>query len=399
MSDQVENVEKSAEEMLADVVKSTVAEATEGFVKTDAVPSVEGFIKSEEVSEIVKAALEPVQAELEAVKTANEELEAVVKAAPAIVTKEAPVSDIKFDGADFDLSGRGSQVVAKAAIDFSKEFNKAELGTGSSAVVEGSTVASQRLYHQMQQRNPFRAVSTVMPTSGGSVNLPQVTSVTAAVENTLVAGALTDGGGISTVAVIPQNWVSRNIFSDQHAEDLPGLDNMVASFMAQAIARAEAADMVSQLDAGTVTEVNTGAASDLPDGIDEWADLQASLDSAYKPGAMWMMSRQAYAHLRSTTQGAQAQGGDLLFDAGLGVMSFLGSPIMINDHLDAGNAAGHNPVYYGDFAAGTIIVSRKEMNISRHEDTFPGGLYYYGNMRSRGVLWDANALVRFNVAA
>ena len=32
------------------------------------------------------------------------------------------------------------------------------------------------------------------------------------------------------------------------------------------------------------------------------------------------------------------------------------------------------------------------MSISRHEDTIPGGVYYYGNMRSRGVVWDGQAI-------
>ena len=122
----------------------------------------------------------------------------------------------------------------------------------------------------------------------------------------------------------------------------------------------------------------------------------AALDSAYLDGAMWSMSRQAYAHLRSTSQ---ASGAELLFDAGLGKMTFLGYPILVNDHLDAGTTAGDNPVYFGDHSAGLIIVNRREMNISRHEDTIPGGMYYYGNMRTRGLVWDANALVRFNVAA
>ena len=56
-------------------------------------------------------------------------------------------------------------------------------------------------------------------------------------------------------------------------------------------------------------------------------------------------------------------------------------------------------MYLGDFRAGTVIVSRKEMSISRHEDTIPGALYYYGNLRSRGVVWDPNAISRFNVGA
>ena len=108
--------------------------------------------------------------------------------------------------------------------------------------------------------------------------------------------------------------------------------------------------MVTQMDANSaVGEVNTGVATALPARIDEWADLMAALDSAYLDNAMWSMSRQAYATLRST---AQSSGAELLFDAGLGKMTFLGYPILINDHLDAGNAAGQNPVYFGDHMQG-----------------------------------------------
>ena len=250
------------------------------------------------------------------------------------------------------------------------------------------------------RRNPFRGVATIMPTGATAVNLPQLTSIAAAAEanipNTINVGT-GHPGDIASVQVVPQNWTSRTFFSDQSVEDLPGLDAMVASFMGQAIARAEAADMVSQMDGNTaVGEVNTGQATALPTRIDEWADLMASLDSAYLDGAMWSMSRQAYATLRST---AQSSGAELLFDAGIGKMTFLGYPILINDHLDAGSTAGDNPVYFGDHMSGLIIVNRREMNISRHEDTVPGGMYYYGNMRTRGLVWDANALVRFNVAA
>ena len=242
-------------------------------------------------------------------------------------------------------------------------------------------------------------VSTIMPTSAGSVNLPQVTQITAAVENTLATlpalGANTSGG-IDSANVIPQNWVSRSQFTNQSVEDHPGLDQMVASFIAQAVARAEAADQVTQLNGATITEVNTGNATALPGSIDAWTELMASLDSAYRESAKWVMSRAAYANLRSLTAGTS---GDFAFDPVLGKQTFLGYEIVINDHFDDGDAAGDNAVYFGDWAAGTIIVSRKELQISRHEDTVPGAMYYYGNMRSRGVVWDSNALVRFNTAA
>lgn len=396
-----EEIKKSAEEVLADVVKSEVAsvdakiEDVKKSIDAIEIPSTEGFAKEEAIAEINE--------KLEAAVAKNEELEAIIKAAPAISEEKSEMENegkIIFNKGFVHKFNSNDEVIEKATgAHFEADFTKAFPGTGSTAQVTGSRTDMQRLYHQMQQRNPFRMISTIMPTSAGSVNLPEVTSISAAVENTVPNNAPTGtpGGNVASVNVLPQNWVSRNQFSDQAVEDLPGLDSMIASFMAQAIARAEAADMVSQLDGNAgVAEVNTGVAANLPTSIGPWTDLMAALDSAYRDSAMWVMSRNAYAHLRQTTQGGT--GSDLLFDPATGKPTFLGYPILINDHLDDGTTAGDNAVYFGDFAAGTVIVSRKSMNISRHEDTVPGAMYYYGNMRSRGVVWDANAIVRFNTA-
>ena len=154
--------------------------------------------------------------------------------------------------------------------------------------------------------------------------------------------------------------------------------------MDQQVAVAEAADMISQLDGATVAEVPTGVAAGLPTAIGPWADLVASLSSAYKPGARFVMSREALRSLRALPQAGT--GSDLVIDPSTGMFRLWGYEIVINDHMDAGGAAGQNPVYFGDFSMGTTIISRKEMSISRHEDTIPGAMYYYGNLRSRGCL-------------
>ena len=236
-----------------------------------------------------------------------------------------------------------------------------------------------------------------MPVTVGK--LTAVAGITAQNESSIPSSINTGtghGGNLANATVIPQNWTSRTAFSDQSVADLPSLDMMVGAFMGQQIAVAEAVDMVTQLDGATVGEVNTGVAAGLPSSIDAWADLVADLSSAYKPNAKFFMSREAMASLRSLTQSG---GGDLVIDPGTGMFRLWGYEIVINDHMDPGAVAGQNPVYFGDFSMGTLIVSRKEMSISRHEDTIPGAMYYYGNLRSRGVVWDANALRRFNVAA
>ena len=372
---------------IADVVKGAVEakadtaalEAVKSAVEAMEIPSIEGLAKSEE--------LEAAKAESAELKTKFEELEAVVKAAPAIVKSEEKSMDdmLKFDNYE--------GITGKASINFEKAFT----GTGTTAQVTGAPTDMMRLYHQMQQRNPMRGVSTMMPISAGSVELPQVTAITAASEATLTTLPANPGGNLASVNVRPQNWVSRSQYTDQSIEDLPGLDQMVASFMAQAIARAEAADMVAQLNAATISEVNTGVATGNPTSINAYADLVAGLDSAYKDGGKFVMSRRAASDLRKIN--TSSTGGDLVIDPSSGMLQLWGYDVVINDHFNDGTTAGDNSVYFGDFQAGTVIVSRKELNLSRHEDTVPGAMYYYGNMRSRGVVWDANALVRFNTAA
>ena len=384
---------KSAEEQLADVVKSTVAEATEGLEALKAtvdafeIPSVEGFVKEETVAEL--------REELKAEREAREELKAVVDNAPAIIKGDKPVEDrfFKWDG-ELTLTGRGDSSFNKTTVDMTKAFD-------STTNVTGAPTASQQVYYRMQQMNPFRGLSTMYPTNSTAVNLPQVTGITAQAEANVPSSIDTSaghGGGLSNAAVIPQNWVSRTAFSDSSVDDLPSLDMMIGAFMGQQLGIAEATDMITQLDGNTnVAEINTGQGTALPDAIGPWADLVASLSSAYKPNARFVMSREAMRSLRALLQGGT--GSDLVIDPSTGDFRLWGYPIVINDHMDAGSVAGQNPVYFGDFSMGTTIISRREMNISRHEETIPGAMYYYGNLRSRGVVWDAAALRRFNVAA
>ena len=288
-----------SEELKIDDVVDAVKTATEGFAKAEAlaekadkadIPSVDGFLKAEDLDELKSAN--------EELKSKVEEMSATIAAAPA-VNKGVEMDDgfFKWDG-ELSLDGRGG-VHNKTSID----LTKADTNTTN---ITGAPTASQRVFFGMLQMNPFRGYSTIMPTSATAVNLPQVSNITAqaetAVPDSINLGTVPPhGGALSSAPVIPQNWVSRTAFTDQAVADLPSLDMMVGAFQAQQIAVAEAVDMVAQLDGNSsVTEVNTGAAAGLPADIGPWTDLMASLSSAYLPGAMWWMSRQAYAHLRST---------------------------------------------------------------------------------------------------
>ena len=381
----MENIEtKSAEEQLVDVIKSEVATVADLKADKDAVdalksaldeikvPSVEGFVKSE--------ALDALEVKFAEEKSAREELEALVKSAPAII-KGDTMTDIQFTyekGGDIDLSS-----------EFVKSYDV-------QANVAGAPTGAAAVYHAMVQMNPWRGVSTVMPSNATAVNLPQVSDITAAAENTVPASP-TYNGDVASATVVAQNWVSRARFSDASIADLPNLGQMVGSMIAQQIARREAIDMAGQLAAASFATVNTGVAAALPTSIAPYADMMASLSSAYKPNAKWMMSREGLAHLRGL--GQNGSGSDLVINPSNGNFMLWGYEIVVNDYVAPGTTAGQHSAYFGDFRQGTFIMSRKELSISRHPDTLPGADTFYGNMRSRGTAWDESALVVLNTAA
>ena len=389
----VDQLKSAVDEKVSTKAEAADLEAVKSAVEAMEIPSVEGFVKSEEVAELKEA--------LAAQKAAHEELEATFKAAPAI-TKGA-------ESMDYGIKWEGTESKQNAVIDLEPMMNDSMLKGFTKAYnnttdVPNAPTGAAMVYWEGVQANPYRAVSTNMPLATGTLYLPSVTGITAQHEASIPSSIDTSSGHGGSLAserqLTLQNWTSRTAFSDASARDLgpQGLDMVIGQFQGNRIGQAEAIDMVSNMDGNSdITEVNTGVAAGLPTSIDAWADLVAALSSFYKPSASFSMSREAYANLRSLT--SASTGGALVYDAGLASVTLFGFPIIINDHLDAGNAASQNPVYFGDHRQGLIIGTEKEMTLSRHMDTIPGARYYYANMRSRGTVWNPDALVRFNVAA
>ena len=378
----VEQVKTAVDERVATKAEAADLAAVKSAVEAIEVPSVEGFVKSEVVAELREA--------LTAEKSAREALEATFKAAPAITKGAVEMhKGFKWDNTE--------GYNAKADVDL-RDFLKA---VNSTTDTINAPVSAAMTYWQAIQTNPLRGVATSMPVSTATLFLPSINGITAAHEASIPSSIDTSSGHGGALGaenqLILQNWTSRTAFSEASVSDLPDLDSMVAANMGNRIASAEAIDMVSQINAATVTEVNTGQAAALPDVIDPWAELVSSLSSAYKPNARFVMSREALESLRTLSQGGT--GSPLVIDPSTGNFRLWNYEIIINDHFDAGDTAGDNPVYFGDFSMGMIIATKKEMTISRHEDTIPGAVYYYGNMRSRGTVWNPAAIRRFTVAA
>ena len=399
----VEEVKNTPEENLLEEVKSKVAEGVADKADISAldavkasIPSVEGYAKSEELEGFAKSA------DVDALSAKLEETLAAVKAAPSL---NKGVSAMEHKGFTWDNS---ESFNAKTSINLGNEITKAY---NTTTQVDGEPTSTARLYYALQQYNPFRSVSTTMPMNSSTMELPVVTGITAQAEANIpsaISTASGHGGDIGSVQLITQNWTSRTLFSDQSVEDLPGLDGMVAGFMGQQIAVREATDMVAQLklaanaSSGAFGRITTATAAGANGNarlgtIANFSDMMASLSSAYLPNAKFMVSRPVWANLRSQAQAGV--GSDLVYDPSMSAMTLFGFPIMVNDHLETFGAANNLIGLFGDFSAGTIIGSRKEMQMSRHEDTIPGGVYYYGNMRSRGQDWDRAALIALRAGA
>ena len=132
--------------------------------------------------------------------------------------------------------------------------------------------------------------------------------------------------------------------------------------------------------------ITTGGAVSLENFI----AMRQGLSSAYVMSGKYMMSRPIYSELRTLSQ--TGSGSDLVWDPVMGNLTLFGHEVIVNDHLEDFGTANNLLALFGDFSRGTVIGNRKSMTISRHEDTVPGGVYYYGNMRSRGQLWDPAAI-------
>ena len=117
-------------------------EAIKTAVEAIEVPSVEGFAKEEALAESAE--------KIKSLEAAIEELDAVVKAAPALITKKSPEMDTwKWSGEGFN---------AKSDIDLKEMITKQYTPTTQ---VTGEPTSTMRLYYALQQANALRGLSTI----------------------------------------------------------------------------------------------------------------------------------------------------------------------------------------------------------------------------------------------
>ena len=328
------------------------------------------------------------QAELEATKAAQaellaktEEMEAKFVNLPTIMKKDTQTMNTfeKMTGA------QGQEMVGQSYNTFSK------------AVAEGSDITGGRIdttspYFILEQQSIFRAHATVMNTTAGSIKLPNISGVAWAKENTVLQdGSRVTGGASASATVVVDNWTTENLISLPALEDLQDFDGMMVKLIAQKLASAENAEGALVLKsavaaaAPTIGKVSTGAATALPAAnaiVGKLMDMIASVTSPYLPNAKFYVSRGLYASI------SKSNNTTLNFDPASKAMTLAGYPIVVVDVLDAGTSGDDVSGYFGDMGSALAMVSRKNLDISRMEQTRPGSMTYYGDARFTFAGWD-----------
>ena len=361
MSENIETpIEKTAEEQLVDTIKSSVEEQVEGKadkaeleeVKTALeameIPSIEGLVDNEAMDVAIKTAVEVIEAKLDAL--------------PAAEVKEVPKMDSYIYKAD---------EVEKAPL-----IIKAELTTNNTA---DAPVGNSPIYTDLIAGNPFRAISDVMPVTSASFKVPRMSGIVVNLNQN--AGSQTEGGAVADTTVNVNHYNSLHEAATTLVDDLPGYDAIVGSAQVMAMAKKEADEFVTTLDAATITEHNFDLSDDdLGTDLGDWNSLMAALPSQYWEFATWVMSPNAWTKLRRVPQ--NGTGSPIAIDPTVGGFTFYGRPVMISASLDAGTAVDDNPVYFGDFRRGFLIGSRQDMAMRRILDNKIGAYSYYAEMRS-----------------
>jgi HK97 family phage major capsid protein len=368
-----------------EAIKTDVQEAVNTKASIDEVETAKALSNAaiEEVKASFGEEVVSIKSVVESTNAKLEELEAKFAVLPTI-SKKTEEQSMKFEKYE------GQENKFGLTVDL---FSKAGYTAGED--VAGGSVGAGGLIHTLAQANPFRQYGSVIETGSGSIKLPILSGAAFASEST-VNPSRTAGGSLTSTTVVVENWVAQNEISKPAAEDIPGLDAVMASLMTQSAGVAEQGDAVAVLAAASITAVNTGEAAALPADtaiVGKLADMAAELSSAYLGNAAFYMSREALSVTRQSNDTV------LNFDPSLGLFTIFGYPVHVIDQMADGSTAGDNSVYFGDMARGLAVVSRRNLEISRFMETKPGMVTYFGDVRSKAAAWDVNALVSLNTGA
>ena len=280
----MEEIQKSAEEQLADVITEKNAEVVAQVEEIKSaldgieIPSVEGFVTEEKAAELIAVAkTEAQEAAAEFVKNELANLPA-----PAIA-KEANVQEFtfKYDESNFHVPVQKSLDIVKAEL---TPNNAADAPVGSTSV-----------WAEIVEMNPFRSIANVFPVTSASFKTFELTSIDAHKNEN--AGSQTEGGAVANDTVNVNDYNSLTRINENLVDDLPGLDSMVGMEQSRYVMLEEHKDIITVLDGATITEVSADISEGDLSNLSTYQSLIASLPNSNWSAASWVMSSNAYTEL------------------------------------------------------------------------------------------------------
>jgi HK97 family phage major capsid protein len=147
---------------------------------------------------------------------------------------------------------------------------------------------------------------------------------------------------------------------------------------------------------GSVGYTATGAASTFINP-DKLIDLQSSLKSIYRNGAVWLMADTTEAHCRKFKDGD----GNYIWKPGLELAApntLLGKPIEIDDNMPA-IGTGTYPIAFANFARAYLVIDRAGIRVLRDPYTNKPYVHFYTTKRVGGGIVMYEAIKLLKVAA
>lgn len=376
MTDQVEEIKGALEE-----IKASVTEKMENAVSKEEAKSIaDEAIASLTIKLDTKAAVEEIEklnAELEALQAKFDNLPA-----PAVIKKEEKAMNVH-------------DLFTKAFEEKGKYEAEIELkGITQSASITGAPVETYGLSGSAFAGNPVRLLASTIEVASDTLILPVRTGVHGAAVANTATKALTAGGNtaITEVSVAVKSIEALSEVTVEAASDIIGFDQFWTQDMLDEVASIEAAQHVTAIEAmsGVTAAANTALA------LSDLADLHFSVAPQYRAGASFMVSTDAMSQIR--TLNTSSTGGDLVFDAQLGVFRLFGKPIYENAYM-ADVAASAVVAAFGDFKKGFVIANRANATVARYEQTKPGYFSYYAKLRAGSSAWHSAALKTLTMKA
>ena len=384
-----------------ETMKTEIAELIEA--KTDMANGMEefankGMVENEELEKYKKEVSTMVEDEVQKhlktkfakdneIKLSDRQEKMIWKERPSLSTPNMKTNQITIDTCHKDRSAP-----------FTKET------TLSVETVGGADVQVLDPWAELVNGDSFRNVVTVLPVSGGSFVLPEMTNATISKRTTNRTfpnvAADVPAGDVTDRTVNINDWDGAVPLSNAQDQDVPGLRALYATRMFQSYARAIGIEFVSKLKVEAIKTGNaitlsgtvpSGVATGIPTAAniaERLNDLVTNLPTQYRAGATYHVSRQVFGRLMTGLQ--QSEGLALL--PGTTIPIYFGYSVYTDDNLEPGGTANDLQAVFGNFSVGGIYGERSGFSAEENPYAMVGGVVIYGLGRAGVSVWDPKAI-------